>query len=56
MFFLFLYFIGSKFGVRGIPAFIVLDGTDAHVMDQDGRSTVTSAKGNVAKAIANWSL
>jgi hypothetical protein len=46
--------LGSKFGVRGIPSLIVLDGVDASVKDDDGRSTITAAKGDTAKAMAKW--
>lgn len=46
--------LGSKFGIRGIPAFIVVDAQTGEVKDRDGRSTVASAKGDVNKAIAHW--
>jgi len=46
--------LGSKFGVRGIPALIVLDAADGSVKDQDGRSTVSAAKGVTSKATAKW--
>jgi nucleoredoxin len=46
--------LAEKFGVRGIPFFVVLDGADASVKDADGRNTVMAAKGDTAKALAKW--
>jgi len=46
--------VGTKYGVRGIPTFIILDGTDASILDSNGRSTVSNAKGDTAKALAAW--
>lgn len=45
--------LGSKFGIRGIPALIVLD-ANGNVKDADGRSTVMGARGNTQKALAKW--
>jgi nucleoredoxin len=45
--------LGSKYGVRGIPSLIILD-KFGNIKDADGRSTVSSAKGNVDKAMAKW--
>ena len=45
--------LGSKFGIRGIPALIVLD-KNGNVKDSDGRGTVMQSKGNTAKALAKW--
>ena len=46
--------LAEKFGVRGIPFFVVLDGADASVKDADARNTVASARGDTAKALAKW--
>jgi hypothetical protein len=46
--------LAEKFNVRGIPFFVVLDGADATVKDTEARTTVTSAKGDTAKALARW--
>jgi hypothetical protein len=45
--------LSTKFGVRGIPTFVIVnaDGTNN---DMDGRTTVTSAKGDIKKALAKW--
>ena len=46
--------LGTKYGVRGIPTFIVIDGADGSTKDKDGRQTVTGAKGNINAALAKW--
>ena len=46
--------LGSKYGVRGIPTFIILDADDGSIKDKDGRSTVASAKGDNSKAVKKW--
>lgn len=46
--------LGNKFGVRGIPSLIILDAADGSIKDADGRSTISSAKGNTSKATAKW--
>jgi nucleoredoxin len=46
--------LGSKYGVRGIPSFIVLNGATGEVVDKDGRTTVVSAKGQTDKAWKHW--
>jgi nucleoredoxin len=43
-----------KFDVRGIPVFIVLESHDGHVLDPNGRATVTAAKGDVSNALGFW--
>lgn len=46
--------LGEKFSVRGIPHLVVLNPEDGTVKDADGRSTVSGAKGNTAKAVSKW--
>lgn len=46
--------LGQKYGVRGIPSLIVLNGATGAVVDRDGRSTVSSARGDVSKIVAKW--
>lgn len=46
--------LGTKYSVRGIPAFIVLDAADGSAVDTNGRSTVTGARGDISKALATW--
>ena len=46
--------LGSKFGVRGIPAFIVVDPITGEVVDKDGRATVTTNKDSPAGAMSKW--
>lgn len=46
--------LSSKFGVRGIPAFIIVDPKTGRVIDADGRTTVAQANGNVSRALAKW--
>jgi nucleoredoxin len=48
--------LGQKFSVRGIPSLIVLSATDARIIDRDGRSTVSSSKGDISKCLGNWAL
>jgi hypothetical protein len=45
--------LGSKYGVRGIPSFIVLN-ADGSTQDKDGRTTVGNSKGNLDAAKAVW--
>ena len=45
--------LNSKFGVNGIPMFIILDG-NGKAIDKDARSTVTSSAGNVETCFAKW--
>jgi nucleoredoxin len=45
--------LGAKFGIRGIPALIVLNPA-GDVVDQDGRSTLTKNKDAPAGALASW--
>eukprot|EP01040_Poterioochromonas_malhamensis_P005615 gene5615-6034_t len=45
--------LGQKFGVRGIPTFVVLD-ADGNTIDREGRSTVASTKGNTSVALKKW--
>jgi len=46
--------LGSKFGVRGIPTLVILDGATGEVKDADGRNTIAQAKGVTSKATAKW--
>ena len=46
--------LGTKFGIRSIPFFIVLDSYDGSMIDSNGRSTVVTAKGDVSKALSTW--
>mmetsp|Transcript_26297 Transcript_26297/g.53636 ORF Transcript_26297/g.53636 Transcript_26297/m.53636 type:complete len:150 (-) Transcript_26297:223-672(-) len=47
--------LGSKFGVRGIPALHILDAADGSVKDADGRATVGAYNGsNLAKITGTW--
>lgn len=46
--------LGSSYGVRGIPTFIILDGSTLEIKDREGRSTVTGCKGNVAEILKRW--
>jgi thiol-disulfide isomerase/thioredoxin len=46
--------LAHKFGVRGIPFFVILNGADGTVKDADGRTTVMNARGNVDTALAKW--
>ena len=58
VFYIFYYFyiiaLNSKFGVNGIPMFIILDGNTGKAIDKDARSTVTSSAGNVESCFAKW--
>ena len=46
--------LSQKYGIRGIPSLIVLDGASGNVIDRDGRSTVATARGDVSKILAKW--
>ena len=46
--------LGSHFGVRGIPALVILNGENGEVKDANGRQTVTNAKNDPAKCVAAW--
>mmetsp|Transcript_27919 Transcript_27919/g.20913 ORF Transcript_27919/g.20913 Transcript_27919/m.20913 type:complete len:261 (-) Transcript_27919:88-870(-) len=46
--------LGTKFGIRGIPALIILNGESGNMIDQDGRSTVMQARGIPSRALAKW--
>lgn len=46
--------LGQQFGVRGIPAFIILDGNSGKTKDADGRSTVMAARGVTSRALSKW--
>mmetsp|Transcript_33723 Transcript_33723/g.24757 ORF Transcript_33723/g.24757 Transcript_33723/m.24757 type:complete len:150 (-) Transcript_33723:53-502(-) len=46
--------LGRKYGVRGIPSLIILNGQSGVVVDRDGRSTISSARGDVEKILSKW--
>ena len=46
--------MSSKFGVNGIPTFIVLDSETGNVVDDDARSTVAGCKGKIEQVIKGW--
>lgn len=46
--------LASKFGVRGIPMFIVLDGATGEVKDAAARDTVVNARGDISRALSRW--
>ena len=46
--------LAARFGVRGIPAFFVLDGANGSIKDAAARNTVAGAQGNTAAALAKW--
>mmetsp|Transcript_85038 Transcript_85038/g.166378 ORF Transcript_85038/g.166378 Transcript_85038/m.166378 type:complete len:150 (+) Transcript_85038:78-527(+) len=46
--------LAEKFGVRGIPFFVVLDAATGDVKDMDARNTVASAKGDTTAALSKW--
>lgn len=46
--------LAQKYGVRGIPCLIILNGETGNVVDADGRSTISQAKGDTDKILAKW--
>jgi hypothetical protein len=44
----------KKFAIRGIPAFFVLNGETGEKVDENGRTTVANAKGDVGKCLSAW--
>ena len=46
--------LSKKFGVRGIPALFILDAATGEVKDQDGRSTISGARGDTGKVLPKW--
>jgi hypothetical protein len=48
--------LATKYGVRGIPSFILLDGETGEVRDASARETVAAANGDVEKAKASWGV
>ncbi len=46
--------LASKFGVRGIPMLVVLNGSTGDVIEGNGRSTVVSAQGNTDSVWSKW--
>ena len=48
--------ISSKFGVSGIPAFIVINPEDCSVIDKEGRSTVSANNTQPQKCFDKWGI
>eukprot|EP01040_Poterioochromonas_malhamensis_P009455 gene9455-10267_t len=46
--------LAQKYGVRGIPTFIVLD-SHGNTVDREGRITVATASGNTRVVLKKWS-
>ena len=46
--------LATMFAIRGIPTFIVLNGIDGTVKDNQGRATVSSSKGNITQVLKQW--
>jgi len=46
--------LSQKFGVRGIPTLVILNGKDGSLIDDKGRATVMEVKGDVKKAFKKW--
>ena len=46
--------LGTKYGIRGIPSLIIVDGATGATKDTDGRTTVATSKGNTKKALDKW--
>lgn len=46
--------LGQRFGVRGIPTLVVLSASSGAIIDADARSTVASARGDIAKIQKKW--
>lgn len=46
--------LGQKYGVRGIPSFIILKGNDGTIIDSDGRGTVIQSRGDTTKVLSKW--
>jgi hypothetical protein len=44
----------TRFGTKGLPHFIVLDGKDGSVIDSNARVTILAAKTDVSKALNQW--
>lgn len=47
--------LGQKYGVRGIPSFIVVDSA-GNTVDANGRSAVAGSKGDFAKVLKSWGV
>ena len=48
--------LGTRFSVRGIPSFFILDAETGRVLDSDGRTTVSNARGDTSKALTKWKV
>lgn len=46
--------LGQRFGVRGIPALVILNGESGNVIDSDARTTIMGARGIPSRALAKW--
>ena len=48
--------LAKKYEVKGVPTLIILNGINGEIIDNNGRSTVTGAKGNIPKALDAWKV
>jgi nucleoredoxin len=46
--------LAKKYGVRGIPTFIILDAVTGDIKDASARTTVTNVKINCASVLKSW--
>ena len=46
----------EKFGVRGIPTFVILNGETGEIIDASARNTVTESNGDLDDALSQWGV
>jgi nucleoredoxin len=46
--------LSTRFEINGLPTLVILNMADGSMKDAEGRSTVTSAKGNTQKVLKKW--